>query len=142
MKPSRFALVIMLAGVSAFAGCTAVRPEPPSPAAGIAALAILDRLYFGRNIPHGGEVSDTDWATFLTEVVTPRFPSGFTVLRGDGQWREASGTIVHERSFVLEVNHPDTAVADHAVQEIMADYKRRFAQEAVLRLREHVDASF
>jgi starvation-inducible outer membrane lipoprotein len=37
-------------------------------------------LYFGRNIPTGGEVSDAQWRQFLDEVVTPRFPDGLSVL--------------------------------------------------------------
>ena len=63
------------------------------------------------------------------------------MLRGEGQWLGKSGAIAHERSFILEVNHADTEAANRAVLEIAAEYKRRFAQEAVLRLREPVDAS-
>ena len=109
--------------------------------AGSPARAVFDRLYCGRTIPAGGEVSDADWARFLAEVVTPRFPAGLTVLHGEGQWREPSGAITRERSFILELNHADTGAAEQAVQELIAEYKRRFGQEAVLRMREHVDAN-
>src|SRR5262245_20410541 len=37
-------------------------------------------LYFGRSIPGGGQVSDNEWEKFLADVVTPRFPDGFTIL--------------------------------------------------------------
>ena len=107
-----------------------------------AAAWVLDRLYLGRSIPAGGEVSEAQWTRFLAEVVTPRFPNGFTVLAGQGQWRDKTGGIEHERSFILEFVHRDDAAMEKAVQEIAADYKRRFAQEAVLRVREQVEASF
>jgi hypothetical protein len=105
-------------------------------------LAILDRLSFGRAIPAGGgEVSDEDWAVFLNEVVTPRFPGGFVTWRTDGQWRNPSGMISHERGWVVEFNHADNEAADRTVSEIAAEYKRRFKQEAVFRVRYRVDAS-
>lgn len=132
---------LVLAAAMALGGCVAV-PRPTSPAAAQASTWILDRLYLGRNIPRGGEVSDEQWAQFLGEIVTPRFPGGFTVLSGNGQWQEKSGTIAHERSFVLELLHPNDAVTESAVSAVAAEYKRRFAQEAVLRVREQVDASF
>jgi hypothetical protein len=105
-------------------------------------LAILDRLSFGRAIPgSGGEVSDEDWAAFLNEVVTPRFPSGFVTWRTDGQWRNPSGLISHERGWVVEFNHADNEAADRRVREIAVEYKRRFMQEAAFRVRYRVDAS-
>lgn len=35
----------------------------------------------------GGTVSDGQVETFLTEVVEPRFPDGFTVWRARGAWQ-------------------------------------------------------
>lgn len=93
-----------------------------------------DRLYFGRNIPGGGAVTDSAWATFVAEVVTPRFPKGFTVYRGDGQWRGDDGSTEREPSFVLEVVHPAGPAAEADLREIAGEYKRRFRQEAVLRV--------
>src|SRR5262245_52854504 len=58
-------------------------------------------LYMGLSIPGGGTVSYAAWEDFLAEFVTPRFPDGFTVLDGRGQYREASGTIAKEPSHVL-----------------------------------------
>ena len=133
--------VLVLSALLVFDACAAVRETPPAPAPGLSAQ-ILDRLYFGRSLPGGGSVSEQDWSTFLAEVVTPRFPSGLTVLRADGQWRDATGSIVREQSFVLELVHPDDAATERAVREIAADYKRRFAQEAVLRVRDRVGVSF
>lgn len=103
---------------------------------------IDDRLYFGRTIPTGGTVSDADWSKFLEEVVTPALPEGFTVWRTQGQWRGRTGTIDHEDGFVLEVTHADDARYDAAIRAVIDAYKRRFAQESVLHIRDRVEAHF
>lgn len=96
---------------------------------------ILDRIYFGRLIGSSGMVTDGDWETFLAEVVTPRFPEGLTTWHAQGQWRDSTGTVIREQSFLLEIIHPATPGADRAVRDVMAEYKHRFKQEAVLRVR-------
>ena len=92
----------------------------------------VTELYFGRNIPGGGEVSDADWRRFLDDVVTPRFPEGFTVLDGEGQYRMADGIIIRERSKVLVVIAKGGDAGLRSA-EAVAEYKRRFRQESVLR---------
>jgi len=137
--------LLVLSAAASLGACAAVRESPPAPAAASTAgraVQVLDRLYFGRNIPAGGSVSERDWAAFLAEVVTPRFPAGLTAWPAGGQWRSADGTIVHELSFVLELIHPDGAATERAVREIADEYKRRFSQEAVLRVRDRVEVSF
>ena len=141
MRIPSFLRIVILGAAIVAAGCTVISSGPAPAVAGSPALAVSERLYCGRNIPRGGEVSDDAWAQFLAEVVTPKFPNGLTVLRGDGQWREPSGAITRERSFILELNHADTAAAEQAVLAIITEYKRRFGQEAVLRIRTHVDAT-
>ncbi len=37
-------------------------------------------LYFGLDLAGGGAVDEEAWADFLGEVVTPRFPDGFTMI--------------------------------------------------------------
>jgi hypothetical protein len=120
------------------AGC-ATLPATPRPAAD---QLQLDRLYFGRAIADTGMVSESAWALFVREVVTPRFPAGFTTWRSEGQWRSAAGAIVREPSVVLEIVHPPSAVDETAVEDIIGEYKRRFRQEAVLRLTSEVRARF
>jgi hypothetical protein len=142
MKPHRIPLLLFLLTALWLGGCATVQPSAPPPAtAGSATPSISDRLYCGRTIPKGGEVTDDGWAQFLADFVTPRFPEGLTVLHGEGQWRDDAGKIWRERSFVLELNHPDTAAAEQRVREIITEYKRRFSQDAVFRMRTHVDTS-
>jgi len=38
---------------------------------------------------------------FLDQVVTPLFPDGLTVIKGDGQFKGADGLTIKEDSFVL-----------------------------------------
>ncbi len=88
-------------------------------------------LSFGRNIDGGGQVSDTDWASFVAREVTPRFPDGLSVIDVAGQYRGPSGEITHERSkmVVVVVFDPPSHVAK--VRAIVEAYIRAFRQHAV-----------
>lgn len=87
------------------------------------------QLFFGRNTPGGGEVSDEAWAAFLTGTVTPRFPAGLTVLDAGGQWRDDAGAIQRERSKVLWILAAPGAETLRLIDEISAGYEQRFGQE-------------
>ena len=118
------------------AGCAQVnRP------AGLQA-AHVERLYFGRNIGDTAVVSDSAWNGFVRTVLTPMFPEGATVWDAAGQWRAPNGDLVRERSFVVELVHLVTPDVEARVQRVMADYKRLFAQQSVLRLVTNAWAGF
>ena len=136
---ARFPTVFVLAAMIAAPGCVAPAPRPT--AVSFQTL-ISDRLYFGRNIPSGGVVSESDWERFLAEVITPRFPAGLTVLRAQGQWRDTNSIIQREDSFILDLLHPDDVKSEQSVREIMTAYKAQFKQEAVLRVRDSVRVQF
>jgi len=110
------------------AGCASL-PECPAGAH----PAVSDVLYFGTARP-GGVVSAAEWSDFLRDYVTPRFPNGFTAWEAAGQWRSARGSIDREGSHVVSIVHPGDAPSDEAVRAIIAAYKARFTQEAVLRV--------
>jgi hypothetical protein len=95
---------------------------------------IEDRLYFGTTTPTG-VVSDDERAAFLREIVTPRFPDGFTTWRADGQWRDGQGRILREASFVFDVVHPEDDASGAKIAAIVAEYRARHHQESVLRVR-------
>ena len=98
-------------------------------------------LYFGTTRP-GGVVTASEWAQFLADSVTPRFPQGLTSWDAAGQWRGTDGAITREATHVLNLVHPDDAAADVAIAAVVADYKGRFRQESVLRARTPACASF
>lgn len=103
-------------------------------------------LYFGRSIAGGGVVSDEQWEQFLAEVVTPRFPNGFTGVKAIGQYRDKSGKIISEPSQILIFLYPkkDKRTCSVKIEEIRAAYVKRFDQESVLRMdmRTSVDVRF
>ncbi|HEX6435350.1 MAG TPA: DUF3574 domain-containing protein [Gemmatimonadales bacterium] len=113
----------------------------PVCAAGDTSL-VRETLYFGRNRPGGGTVSDPEWQGFLDQVLTPRFPAGLTVMAATGQWKGQSGVVEQERSNVVTVFHAGDAASRRAIQEVTLEYKRRFRQEAVLRERTSTCAAF
>jgi Protein of unknown function (DUF3574) len=121
----------MVTSCSRPAGAT---PAAARCAAGDSAL-VRDVLYFGRNTPSGYELSDSAWQQYVDEVITPRFPAGLTIWDAAGQWRGASGQVERERSKVLALLHAGDPSSDRLVTEAIGEYKRRFAQEAVLRER-------
>ena len=93
-------------------------------------------LYFGRNISDGSMVSDEQWGIFLSDVVTPRFPDGFTVVDGLGQFKSKDGSIVREPSKIIILLYPrsDKRSAGVRIDDIRAEYKKRFNQESVMRM--------
>ena len=100
------------------------------------------QLFLGRSTGDGGEVSEEQWAAFLAETVTPRFPDGLTVLDAAGQWRDSAGAIQRERSKLLWILAPPGDEARRLIDEISGEYERRFNQESVLRILGSACASF
>jgi hypothetical protein len=96
--------------------------------------AVAEWLYFGTARP-GGVVGPDEWDAFLRDAVTPRFPSGLTAWPASGQWRGADGKVTRELSHVLNLLHPADAASEQGIRAIVAEYKQRFQQEAVLRVR-------
>jgi hypothetical protein len=89
-------------------------------------------MYFGRDIPAGGSVTDADWADFVARDVTPRFPGGFTVFDATGQWLSPeSHQVVREATKVIQLVQPVRGTLPDAVRAVAAAYKTRFKQDAV-----------
>ena len=107
-----------------------------------AAPFVADRLFFGRNIPAGGTVSDAQWEEFVRDAVTPRFPKGLTVWQGKGQWLDPRGNVVHEDVYVVEILHGPSAADEAAMAAMAAEYKKRFGQDAVLRVTSRSEMRF
>jgi len=135
---SRLRTATVLASMFAMYGCAAVQESRCAPGED---RAVDDVMVFGTAKP-AGVVTPGEWAEFLRTSVTPRFPQGLTVWQASGQWKGADNTIVHEASFVLSLVHPDDAPSEAAVRAIADDYKSRFSQESVLRIKSHACVSF
>jgi hypothetical protein len=89
-------------------------------------------LFFGRDIPGGGSVSDADWADFTATVVTPAFPDGFSASDAKGQWRGSdNGKIVHEPSEIVTIVAPRSPTLASKISKIVESYRTRFHQQSV-----------
>lgn len=110
-------LVALLLG-----GCVSVSPWTRS------------EMYFGLQRRDGTRISEGQWKSFVTQVVTPRFPAGLTVFDGAGQWRNAANRIEREPSKVLVIFHPTNDSSDAKIDEIRRIYCERFQQEAVMKV--------
>ena len=99
-------------------------------------------LFMGRSTQDGEVVDDAAWDAFLEDTVTPRFPDGLSVLDARGQWRSSDGQILKERSKLLVILAPPSDDGLRLIDEISAEYERRFDQESVLRVITDVCVSF
>jgi|ERR1019366_7301611 hypothetical protein len=109
------------------------------------------KLYFGleaadvQNRPErsGKGISETQWREFLDREVTPRFPSGLSVLDVYGQWQSKGATSPSRiRSKLLIIDYPNTRENRDKVEAIRAAWKQQTGQQSVLRVTEPVDVSF
>jgi len=89
-------------------------------------------LFFGRDIAGRAPVTPAEQASFLADVVTPRFPDGLTMWETYGQWRDPStGQVGKEDSFVVRIVAPETRVTLERLSEIRSAYKQQFHQQSV-----------
>lgn len=99
-------------------------------------------MYFGLQRRDGSPVTEREWASFVEQVVTPRFPAGLTVFDGAGQWRNAASRIEREPSKVLVIFHPNSAAIDAKIDEVRRLYCERFNQEAVMKVTSVAQVAF
>lgn len=136
MRPRLATMVLVLAGI--LGGCASLPSHDCAPGE---QRMVSEMIYFGTQAPDG-TVTPEQWTRFLGEVVTPRFPQGLTVWPAAGQWKAADGSITREASYALNLLHADDAASEAAIRAIVGDYRTRFRQEAVLRVKSRACASF
>ena len=107
----------------------------PRTAHGGALPFVRTELFFG-TAKVNGVVTEEEFRKFVDEQVTPRFPDGLTLIKGDGQFRGEDDITIKEQSFVLILLYPrDTFTkSNHKIQRIRDLYKDEFDQESVLRV--------
>lgn len=125
----RVALLALLAGATLLTGCAGLAPTT-CPVGQNQGRTV--ELFFGRKIGDQVGVSEADFARFVDEELTPRFPEGLTVLDAAGQWRSNAGPIVREPSKIVILALPGRAGGEDRIEAVREAYKRRFAQEAVM----------
>lgn len=104
--------------------------------------AVRTELFFGLRKPNGTEVNHAEFQQFLDREVTPRFPDGFTLLSGQGQFKNASGVILKEQTKLLILLYPIAATSSQQIEQIRNAYITAFQQQSVLRADELACSSF
>jgi len=112
--------------------CTEPHRAAPSCPAPLRSAVEVD-LYFGGDAGNGRAVSDAEWAAFMAEEVTPRFPDGLSVIDVAGQYREPSGRMVREKTKLIVVVIFDAPAHLAKVQALIEAYNRRHSQNSVFR---------
>ena len=102
---------------------------------------VRTELFFGMSRP-GGRITERQFADFVDDSVTPRFPEGLTLHSGLGQFQLGDGEIIEEKSKVLVLLHDGSDVASKEIEEIRGDYIDAFDQQSVLRTDEPSCVSF
>lgn len=103
------------------------------------------KLYFGlgpADHPDQG-VSEAEWRAFLDSEVTPRFPSGLSVVDVYGQWQGTNQKPVERlRSKMLIILYADSAENSAKIDAVRAAWKKKTGDQSVLRVTEPADVSF
>ena len=103
------------------------------------------KLFFGLGpVEHPEQgVSETEWRAFLDREVTPRFPSGLSVLDVYGQWQgKNQPSPEHLRSKMLILDYRDTPENRAKIDAIRAAWKEKTGDQSVMRVTEPADVSF
>ena len=116
-------------------------PPPPKACPGGKPM-IQTQIYFGLS-KQKGNVSPREWQGFVEREIAPRFPEGFTIVDGRGFWlSQAENHTISENSKVVIRLHDVGDGQEKAIADIIENYKKAFAQEAVLRVDMPVCAAF
>src|SRR6185503_6074046 len=112
----------------------AIRAQPVSSKPKFTAYQRTE-LFFGLDKPTGGSVSAEDWEMFVSDIVTPRFPDGFTVDDALGQYLDGK-ILVREKSKQLILIYPRKlrTSSSRKIEEIRSAYIKAFDQKSVLRV--------
>ncbi|WP_419698292.1 DUF3574 domain-containing protein [Mucilaginibacter sp. NFX135] len=103
---------------------------------GLASCATYQRsdLFFGRDIPDGGQVSEQQWKAFSDSVISHFFPEGYTEWNADGRWKDTKTKVtITEPTKVATFFGKPSKQRNAALDSIAQLYIRRFRQQSVLR---------
>lgn len=93
--------------------------------------AISDTLYFGAATP-GGRVTEPDWDGFLT---ASGYRGGATHWKARGLWTSRQGRMIEEDVYLLQIVYRESEGMENRITGLISQYRKRFRQESVLRVR-------
>jgi hypothetical protein len=141
-------MVVVCGHAGGFTGCARSGSRPVHPQAQTAPAVsawIETRLYFGLGPSQHPEqgISEARWRQFLDAEVTPRFPSGLTVVDAYGQWQGAGEKAPERlRSKVIILIHSDTSAESAKIDAVRTAWKKLTGDESVLRVSSPARVSF
>ena len=92
----------------------------------------VSQLFLGRDIAGRRPLTDEEWSAFVSTVIAREFPDGFTVMDGEGTWRDpATQKIVHEQTKILVVASASTYDLADRIDRISQAYRSAYAQTSV-----------
>ena len=103
------------------------------------------KLYFGLGPAEHPEqgISQADWRNFLDREVTPRFPTGLSVVDVYGQWQAKTEPAPERlRTKMLIIDYLDTQENRNKIAAIRAAWKQKTGAQSVMRVTEPADVSF
>lgn len=104
---------------------------------------VLAQLFFGRDFPGRAPLTDMEWSDFAARVIAREFPDGFTVIDGDGQWRDpGTAAISREATKILLVAAAPSDALGGRLAAIIDAYRRRFDQQSVGLVTSNICAAF
>ena len=121
-----------LAGLLLLAGCA----ESPAPAYSCLLPAeqhmLVAELFLARDVKGRQLLTDAEWAEFAAQTIAPNFPDGFTLLDGEGQWRNPqTGQIASGRTKILFVAAKPEPDLSRRLSGVIDAYKTQFHQQSV-----------
>jgi hypothetical protein len=90
-------------------------------------------LIFGSERKDLPPVTDAEWQSFVDDEIAQRFPDGFTLLDGQGEWRGSRG-VVREKSHVLILWYLSSPQSQDKIEALRSIYEKRFGQDSVARI--------
>lgn len=140
---SRRHIPLLMFGAALVACAPMAPPREPACLFSSQAPMIEVALFFGRDIAGRAPLTDAEWTAFAADALVRAFPDGFTVLDGNGQWRDPrSGAVLRESTKIVLVAAPRTGDLAARIAAAASAYKTQFRQQSVGVVTREVCASF
>lgn len=107
-------------------------PAPPASADAVATTMIRSELYLGMSRNDGQLIADSEVSAFVDGEVVSRFPAGTTLVAASGTYGSRTSGVIHERSRLLTILHPNDPASWTKIHELATLYRTHFQQEEVL----------
>ena len=103
---------------------------------------VRTELYFGLARPDGGQVSEAEFSDFMYDVISGDLPEGFTLFDAYGQFMQADGVMLKEKTKMLIFFHQENNAESAAIEDVVSSYRERFGGAKVMRSTSVADVRF